>query len=187
MKNLLDSLQQAWQAQQCATPAMNPDQLLKGVRIQRRVNLRVDIMVILVFLCVGALMLWSAFRDIQKDWPWLISAASNAWVVGYILFDQWRRRRDAAHYDETLLAHVEWSIKELEHQKWLSRNTLWWYLLPIALACMIPPVFFSSQWITAKLLSCASISTWFAVYSRRFRRHFYLRLPGHEIRGEYRK
>ena len=66
-------------------------------------------------------------------------------MVGYVLFDRWRRRRDAAHYDEPLLAHVEGAIKEVEHQKWLSGNTLWWYILPIALGCMIPPVLFFAK------------------------------------------
>jgi hypothetical protein len=140
--NFLDKLQQAWQSQ-CSKPIdVKPDQLLNVARHERRVLFGVDMFVISVFLCVGVYMLWSAFRDIQKDWPWLISAACDAWVVGYILFDRWRRRRDAAHYDETLLAHVEGAIKELENQRWLSRNTLWWYILPIALGCMIPPVLF---------------------------------------------
>ena len=140
--NFLDKLQQAWQSQ-CSKPIdVKPDQLLNVARLERRVQLWVDISVISVFLCVGVFMLWSAFRDIQNDWPWLISAASVAWVVGYILFNRWRRRRDAAHYDEPLLPHVEWSIKDIEHQMWLDRHSLWWYILPIALGCMIPPVLF---------------------------------------------
>jgi hypothetical protein len=142
MKNFLDKLQQAWQSQ-CSKPLdVNPDQLLNTVRLERRVNFWTDIGIVLFFLCCGAGMLGWAFRDIQKGWPWLIYTASLAWVVGYVLFDRWRRRRDAAHYDEPLLAHVEWAIKEVEHQKWLSGNTLWWYILPIALGCMIPPVLF---------------------------------------------
>ena len=120
MSNFLDKLQQAWQSQ-CSTPIdVNPDQLLKVARHERRVQFWVDIGMISFFLCVGVLMLGWAFRDIQKDWPWLISSASLAWVVGYILFDRWRRRRDAAHYDEPLLAHVEWSIKDIEHRMWLD-------------------------------------------------------------------
>jgi hypothetical protein len=81
-------------------------------------------------------MLRAAFRDIQKDWPWLISAASDAWVMGYILFNRWRRRGYAAHYVEPLLARVEWAIKDIEHQMWLGRYSLRWYILPI------PPVLF---------------------------------------------
>jgi hypothetical protein len=101
-----------------------------------------DIFVILVLIFVGVLMLWAAFRDIRKDWPWLFSALSDAWVVGYILFNRWRRRRDAPHYDEPLLAHVERAINDIEHQMWLSRYSFWWYLLPIALGCIVPPVLF---------------------------------------------
>jgi hypothetical protein len=141
MNNFLDKLQQAWQSQ-CSKPLdVNPDQLLKAVRLERRTTLWVDMSIISFFLCVMAEMVWAAFRnDIHEGWPWLITAASGGWVVGYILFDRWRRRRDVAPYDEPLLAHVEGAIKELEHQKWLSGNTLWWYLLPLALGCMIPPV-----------------------------------------------
>jgi len=138
----LDKLQQAWQSQRCATPTMHPDQLLKGVRLERRAHFWSDTFVISVFLGVGAWMLWSAFRDIRQNWPWLISVASDAWVVGYILFNRWRRRRDAAHYDQTMLAHVEQSIKDIEHRMWLDRYALWWYVLPIALGCMLPPVLF---------------------------------------------
>jgi hypothetical protein len=142
MKNFLDKLQQAWQSQ-CSKPLdVNPDRLLNAVRHERRVNFWTDVGIVLFFSCCGAGMLAWAFRDIQKDWPWLIYTASLAWVVGYVLFDRWRRRRDAVHYDEPLLAHVEGAIKEVEHQKWLSGNTLWWYILPIALGCMIPPILF---------------------------------------------
>ena len=139
MKTILDKLQQAWQSQ-CNKPLdVNPDQLLKTVRFERRAYFWTDVFVILVFLCLGAFNVWWAFRDIQKDWPWLISAMSDVWVAGYILFNRWRRRRDAAHYDEPLLAQVEWSIKDIEHQMWLDRNTVWWYILPLTLGCMIPP------------------------------------------------
>jgi hypothetical protein len=142
MKNFLDKLQQAWQSQ-CSKPVdVNPDQLLNAVRLGRRVDFWTDIGIVLFFSCCGAGMLGRAFRDIQKDWPWLIYTAGLAWVVGYVLFNRWRRRRDAAHYGEPLLPHVEWSIKDIEHQMWLDRYSLWWYILPIALGCMIPPLLF---------------------------------------------
>jgi hypothetical protein len=140
--SFLDRLQQAWQCQPGTTLEMNPDQLLKGARHERRVQLWVDISLISFFSCVAVFMLWSAFRDIQKDWPWLIYSASLAWVVGYILFNRWRRRRHAARYDEPLLAHVEGSITDIEHRMWMDRYSAWWYVLPVALGCMIPPILF---------------------------------------------
>lgn len=152
MNNFLDTLQQAWQSQ-CSKPIdVKPDQLLKVARHERRVQLLVDIGIISFFFCVGILMLGWAFRDIQKDWPWLISSASVAWVVGYILFNRWRRRHHAAHYDEPLLAHVEWSIKDIEHQMWLDRYSPWWYILPITLGCMIPPIIFFAMDYTKRPL-----------------------------------
>jgi hypothetical protein len=142
MKNFLDKLQQAWQSQ-CTKPIdVKPDQLLKVARLERRAYFWVDMGIVSFFLGVGVFMLGSALRDIRKDWPWLIYSASLAWVVGYILFNRWRRRRDAADYDEPLLAHVEWSIKDIEHRMRLDRDSPWWYILPITLGCMIPPVIF---------------------------------------------
>lgn len=142
MNDFLDKLQEAWQSQ-CSKPLnVKPDQLLKVVRYERLVQFCVDFFVISVFFCIGMYFLDFALRDLQRNWPFLISCASLAWVVGYILFNRWRRRRDAVHYDEPLLAHVEWSIKDIEHQMWLDRYSPWWYILPIALGCMIPPVLF---------------------------------------------
>jgi len=141
MNNFLDELLEAWQSQCSKSIDVNPDQLLKVARLERRVQFWVDIGIISFFFCVGVYMTWFAFRDIQKGWPWLINSASVAWVIGYMLFNRWRRRHHAAHFDEPLLAHVEWSIKDIEHQMWLDRYSPWWYILPIALGCMIPPVF----------------------------------------------
>jgi hypothetical protein len=138
--SILDKFQQAWQSQRCAVPATNPDALLKGVRLERRLTFWLDMSVIGFFFCVGAWMLRSAFRDIHKEWPWLLYTASDAWIVGYMLFNQWRRRRHVARYDEPLLAHVEGSIKDIEHQMWLDRYSPWWYILPIALGCMLPTI-----------------------------------------------
>ena len=90
------------------------------------------------------MLVW-AFRDIHKGWPWLIYSACIAWVVAYMLFNRWQRRRNAAHADEPLLAHVEWSIKDIEHRMWQERYSLWWYIVPLALGCMIPPVIFFAR------------------------------------------
>ena len=140
MNDFLDKLQQAWQSQ-CSKPIdVKPEQLLKVARYERLVYFCVDIGMISFFFCVGILTLGWVFRDIQRHWPWLISATSALWVMGYILFNRWRRRRGAAHYEESLLGHVEWSIKDIEHQAWLDRHSLWWYILPLALGCMFPSV-----------------------------------------------
>ena len=134
-----DRLQQAWQSQPGGAYRVNPDQLLKAARLDRRVALFADIFVIAVLSIVGVGMLVWAMREIQRNWPWLIYSASDVWVVGFMVFNQWRRRRRAAHLNEPLLAHVEWSIKDIEHRMSQDQSSFWWYVLPIALGCMIPP------------------------------------------------
>jgi hypothetical protein len=137
--NKLAKLQQAWQAQCNRTPDVNPDQLLNSTRLQRKAYFWSDMFVIAVFVWCGGGMLIFSLRDFQDDWPWLVYTACCAWVVGYILFNRWRRRRFVAHYEDSVLAHVEWSINDIEHRMRVDRYTLWWYILPIALGCMIPP------------------------------------------------
>jgi len=145
----LQQLQQAWQSQYCGMikmdpdqlAKMNPDQLLKTARFERRAYFWIDMFLISVFVGVGSWMLfWCVLRnDIHKQWPWLIYVAGCAWIVVYILFNRWRQRRYAARYDDSVLAHVEWAIKDIEHRMRLDRTQTWWYIMPIALGCMIPP------------------------------------------------
>lgn len=134
-----DRLQQAWQSQPAGVLGGDPDSLLKFARLERRVAILADVFVISVLLIVGIGMLVWASRDLRRDWPWLIYSASDAWVVGFMVFNQWRRRRHAARLDEPLLAHVEWSIRDIEHRMLQDRYSVWWYVLPLALGCMIPP------------------------------------------------
>ena len=57
--SFLDRLQQAWQCQPGATLGMNPDQLLKVARHERRVQFWVDISVISFLLgFVVFMLLW---------------------------------------------------------------------------------------------------------------------------------
>lgn len=137
--NKLLKLQQAWQSQCNKSFDVNPDQLLTLASAQRRVYFWTDIFIIAVFVACGSWMAWSALSDFEDDWPWLVYSACCAWVAGYILLNRWRRRRFAAQYDDSVLAHVEWSINDLEHRMRLERFSGWWYILPIALGCMIPP------------------------------------------------
>ena len=151
MTNFLDKLeklQQAWQLQSGCGIAkmdpdqwlkMNPDQLLKTARLERRMYFWIDMFLISVFVSIGGGMFWWTFI-IHKEWPMLIYTACLAWVVGYILFNRWRQRRHTAHYDEPLLAHVEWAIKDIELRMRLERTQTFWYILPIALGCIIPSV-----------------------------------------------
>lgn len=138
--NRLDKLKQAWQAQRCFEVGADPDTLLKVNRLGRQFELLADVIIVSFFTYLVISTLWWVFGDFPRKWPQLIYAAGAAWVAGFMLFDRWRRRRKIGKYDESMLAHVEWSIQEIQHRMWLDRCMAWWYVLPLALGCMIPPV-----------------------------------------------
>jgi hypothetical protein len=137
--NGLDKYKQAWQSQSCGNFEMNPDQLLKLAHIERRVILMMEMVVMAILFAIGIGMLWRTLNDFSQNWPWLIYTGCLLWVVGFMILSQWRRRRYAAHYEEPMLAHVEWSIKDIEHRMKQDSTSLWWYITPLALGCMIPP------------------------------------------------
>jgi hypothetical protein len=143
--NVLDKLQQVWQSQ-CNQPLdvkpeqfarMPGDLLLMTARFERWAYFVIDMLIILLLLIPGTWML-TRIREIHKDWPWLIYVSCIAWVIGFMLYHRWRRRRHAPHYDAALVAHVEWAIKDIEYRMWQDRYMLWWYIVPLALGCMIP-------------------------------------------------
>ena len=183
--NFLDKLQQAWQSQ-CSKPVeVNPDRILEIARQERQVHFWVDTSLIAFFLLIGVVSLGWVLRDIHKDWPWLVYTGCDAWVAGFVLISQWRRRNRAAHVDAPLLSHVEWSIKDIEQRMWQDRYTFWWYILPIALGCMIPPVLFFAMDDSKRPLLDSLIPM--LISEGCLRRYFYVRLCGHEIRREHRR
>jgi hypothetical protein len=59
------------------------------------------------------------------------------WIAGYMLADRRRHKRQPPGLGEPLRECVESSLAQIEHQIWLLRNVLWWYLLPVALAMLV--------------------------------------------------
>jgi predicted acetyltransferase len=116
--NFLDKLQQAWQSQCSKSVEVNPDRILEIARLERQVHFWLDTLLIAFFIVIGVVSLGWVLRDIHKDWPWLIYTGCDAWVAGFVLISQWRRRNCAAHVDAPLLSHVEWSIKDIEQRMW---------------------------------------------------------------------
>jgi hypothetical protein len=132
-------LQLAWQCQNEKKIDVNPDQLLKTARFERRMDFWMDLVVILILVFVGVSTL-SRMQHINHGWPWLIYTGCIAWVVGFMFFFQLKRRFNSARYDEPLLVHVECAIRDREIRIWQDSYTFWWYTLPIALGCMVPPI-----------------------------------------------
>lgn len=138
----LDEMQKAWRLQDAAvgTP-IDVDQLLRKVqddrrRFQRTIFWR-DLRevgvaaALVVFFAIGAAR--------NGDWALWLLAGSMLWVGGFMVVDRWLQQRKAAQRPQppTLIASVEASRGEVDHQIWLLKNILWWYLLPPLVALIL--------------------------------------------------
>jgi MFS family permease len=69
-------------------------------------------------------------------WTWYLAIPGILFVAGFMIVDRWRRKPATSSADESLIATTERSLDEVNHQIWLLRNVLWWYLLPLSLPCV---------------------------------------------------
>ena len=74
---------------------------------------------------------------LSLPWTWYLMVPALLWVAGYMLADRMRHKRQPPEPGEPLRQRVESSLAQVEHQIWLLRNVLWWYLLPMALAICV--------------------------------------------------
>lgn len=136
-----DDYQQAWQAQSSKTRVtIDADVLSREVQrnqrdframIFRRDSLEIGVALLL-------LPYWF-YAGITHDlpWTWYLTVPALFWVVGFILVDRKRHRQQRVEPGEPLLESAKESLNQVEHQIWLLRNILWWYLLPFAVPILL--------------------------------------------------
>jgi CubicO group peptidase (beta-lactamase class C family) len=135
-----DSLKEAWRAQTSQTRlTINPDILLQEVRRNQKAftvtlfwrDLRevgVSLVMVPVWFYLGA--------KYSLPWTWYLMVPALLWVGGFMLADRWRHKPHPQAPGEALSQRVESSLAQVEHQIWLLRNVIWWYLLPPGLAIL---------------------------------------------------
>jgi hypothetical protein len=131
-----DDMKQAWQAQASPTRhAIDPDLLLTEFRRNHLAFTAMifcrDLREVGVSLLLIPVWIWLGTRQ-QSPWTWYLAIPALLWIAGFMLVDRRRHSRRAAP-EEPLRQQVEVSLAQVEHQIWLLRNVLWWYVLPLAL------------------------------------------------------
>lgn len=135
-----DDLQQKWQSHDHGAPGkLDPGELLTEVRRSQRAMgamlLRRD--------CaeIGAGLLMSGFCGYRVihfgEWGWSIAALGCLFVGAFMLVDRWIQRRRSVADGESLTTCVQRALAQVEHQIWLLRNVIWWYLLPLGLGVAV--------------------------------------------------
>lgn len=117
-------------------PAIDADRLLEEVRGKERAfaatifwrdarEVGVSLVMIPVWIVMGV--------KLSLPWTWYLTIPGLAWIAAFMLVDRARQTRKRSGPGESLRLRVEDSLAQVEHQIWLLRNVVWWYLLPLAL------------------------------------------------------
>jgi hypothetical protein len=132
-----DNLKQAWQTQPSKTRlTIDAELLLKEVQRNEQYLAATifwrDVREVGISLLMMPLWIYLGIR-LSLPWTWYLMVPALLWIAWYMLADRRRHKRQPGEAGEPLRQHVEGSLAQVEHQIWLLRNVLWWYLLPLAL------------------------------------------------------
>lgn len=129
-----DDFKQAWQAEASNTRVnFDADLLLTEVRRNEQAFRAMIFFRDLREVVIGVIMVpvWIVLGlQLKLPWTWWLTLPAVAWIVGFILVDRMRHKRPPSESGEPLRQRVEISLDDVEHQIWLLRNVLWWYILP---------------------------------------------------------
>ena len=132
-----ENLQQAWQSQDPrAQVTINADVLMKEVRHnQRRFWATIfwrDVREVGVAFWLTWYFMHRGLR--AGDWTDCLVALACFGVGAFILVDRFLQRRKQVGPNQSLVACLEGSLHQVNHQIWLLKNVFWWYLLPLSAA-----------------------------------------------------
>jgi hypothetical protein len=135
-----DDFKQAWQTQTSQTRlTIDAELLLNEVRRNQRqftcTILSRDIREVGVCLLLIPVWIYMGVK-LSSPWTWYLTVPVLVWIAGFMLVDRRRHTRRPPGPDEPLRRCVESSLAQVEHQIWLLRNVLWWYLLPPTLSLL---------------------------------------------------
>ena len=135
-----DDLKPAWKVESSQTRlTTDPERLIEDLRLKqecfRSAIFWRDVREVGVCLLLVPLWIYLGIRN-ALPWSWYLAVPAMLWIAGFMLVDRLRHNRRQSGPGEPLRQGVESSLAQVDHQIWLLRNVLWWYLLPIALAML---------------------------------------------------
>jgi CubicO group peptidase (beta-lactamase class C family) len=132
-----EDLQRAWQSQTAsAKVAINPGLLMKEVRRNQRQFRATIFWRDAREVGVAFLLTWYFIqRGLRTDdWTDCLVGLACFGVGAFMVVDRLLQRRKKAETNNSLVASIESSLQQINHQIWLLKNVFWWYLLPLSAA-----------------------------------------------------
>lgn len=135
-----DNYQQAWRSQDAQSRVtVAAELLLREVqRSQRQFESMIfwrDVREVSVSLILIPVWFYLGYV-LTLPWSWYLGVPASLWVAGFFVVDRMRHPNKPTDANTPLLACVRESLRQIEHQIWLLRNVLWWYLLPWTVAIL---------------------------------------------------
>lgn len=135
-----NELQENWQSQP-ADPKLtiDTDVLLKEVKRNKN--------------CFESAIFWRDFREVgiaivmfvfflfkginDSLWPLSLVGLFCLWVAVFMVTDRIIQKKKQPRLSDTLSNCAKSSLAQINHQIWLLRNVLWWYLGPLGVGILI--------------------------------------------------
>jgi hypothetical protein len=130
-----EDFQKVWRCQTDSPRApLDADALLKGVRRKeqqfRRTLFFRDVIVAGITFLLIPVLLYSGIRA-HEVWSYYLLPLGCLFVGVFRVVDRQIQRRKQPSANETLKSCAEASLAQVSHEIWLSKNIVWWILLPI--------------------------------------------------------
>ena len=135
-----EDFQKAWQSQDAgAKVTINTDLLLKEVRRNQRQFWATIFWRDVREASVAFLLTWYFTQHGLRtnDWMDCLIGLACFGVGAFMVVDRFLQRRKRAVANNSLVACIETSLRQVNHQIWLLKNIFWWYLLPLSAALEI--------------------------------------------------
>ena len=117
-----------------------------------------DFREVAVGLIMAGVFLRSAFKPENNIWitgSLVIVALACLYVAGFLLVDRRLQRKKDPKHTDPLLACIESSLTQVNHQIWLLQNVFWWYLLPPGIGIAL--FFAVTTWNLCKALPARNV------------------------------
>ena len=92
-----------------------------------------DFREVAVSIVMVGVFLYGAFKSRDNIWiagSLAVVAISMLFVAAFFIVDRRLQKKKDPRHTDPLLACIESSLTQINHQIWLLKNVFWWYLLP---------------------------------------------------------
>ncbi len=134
-----DELQKTWQSQSNFKLKIDSDMLLREVKRNKR-NFESAIFwrdVREVSVAVMLFFYFLYFGIKHSLWPLSLLALLCLWISVFMVADRAVQKRKQPCLSDSLFNCVKSSLAQINHQVWLLKNVLWWYLSPLGIGLLI--------------------------------------------------